>query len=125
MAFNPRSDRIVVRTPSNRVHAVDSEERDVDVVTRQERLCSGTDGFLATAAYLPTCGEHPQPGVGHQISGYVERIGDNGEPVPVQQQSGELRHRRTAGHPDDPRSVQELEGLPGDAPFLRQILRLS
>src|SRR5665647_742116 len=55
----PRSDRIVVRTPSYGVHAVDPEERDVDVVTRQERLCSGTNGFLATTAHLPTCGENP------------------------------------------------------------------
>src|ERR1035437_5025659 len=61
---HPCSDRIVVRAPSHGVHTVDSEERDVDVVTRQERLCSGTDGFLATAAYLPTCGEHTYPWVG-------------------------------------------------------------
>src|ERR1035437_11113333 len=61
---DPRSDRIVVCTPSHGVHAVDSEEGDVDVVTRQERLCSGTDGFLAAAAYLPTCGEHTYPWVG-------------------------------------------------------------
>jgi hypothetical protein len=54
----------------------------------------------------------------------LSAFGDHGQAIPVAQQPDELRDGGAAGGSYHPRAVKEPHRVPGDALFLRQILRL-